>query len=432
MTVTNFAGGQDLRFFKILPPYVDVKKEPGRSTLPRPTFLDWVSQAYLLKHIWASPNLVWSVIALVVYFLFPYDLSPNSAAASAPLSWAFFLQRFPIWFATTFGYTAYWHVTLYWLNWASRPLIKNRSFKWQKIIHNLSYSLSGVAIWVGFENVFAYLWATNRLPYLSDAEAFSSFSGFFNFALGLVLIPLWRDVHFYFAHRLLHYGPMFTHVHSLHHRNTDIEPFAGLTMHPIEHLYYYACILPSIMVFASPFHFLWNGMHLLLAPGASHSGYEDHFQADNFHYMHHRYFDFNFAGFSAAALDVAFDTFLESFKKEDDGKERADAKATLAGPPTTDALVYLISSTACVGVWAFVASAGIAVSSLVAMLLSVVAGFGPVLVATLMSSLRGARASGDLLRPFHKRPLSEHVLHLGLGFLFCSFPISAACYLCLV
>jgi sterol desaturase/sphingolipid hydroxylase (fatty acid hydroxylase superfamily) len=26
------------------------------------------------------------------------------------------------------------------------------------------------------------------------------------------------------------------YVHSLHHRNIDIEPFAGLAMHPIEHM----------------------------------------------------------------------------------------------------------------------------------------------------------------------------------------------------
>jgi sterol desaturase/sphingolipid hydroxylase (fatty acid hydroxylase superfamily) len=67
-------------------------------------------------------------------------------------------------------------------------------------------------------------------------------------------------------------------VHSLHHRNTDVEPFAGLAMHPIEHIYYYACILPSLLCLASPFHFVWNGMHMLLAPAASHSGWEDHFQ----------------------------------------------------------------------------------------------------------------------------------------------------------
>ena len=49
----------------------------------------------------------------------------------------------------------------------------------------------------------------------------------------------YADFHFYFIHRWLHLPGLYKYVHSLHHRNTDIEPFAGLCMHPIEHLYYY-------------------------------------------------------------------------------------------------------------------------------------------------------------------------------------------------
>ena len=56
---------------------------------------------------------------------------------------------------------------------------------------------------------------------------------------------------------------MYKYIHSLHHRNTDIEPFAGLCMHPVEHLYYYSCVGPSLVVFTTPFAFLWNGVHLL-------------------------------------------------------------------------------------------------------------------------------------------------------------------------
>ena len=38
------------------------------------------------------------------------------------------------------------------------------------------------------------------------------------------------------AHRLLHISALYRFVHSLHHRNIDIEPFSGLSMHPVEHL----------------------------------------------------------------------------------------------------------------------------------------------------------------------------------------------------
>jgi sterol desaturase/sphingolipid hydroxylase (fatty acid hydroxylase superfamily) len=296
-------GGQGGRFFRILPPYVSVKSKPGDSVLPAPSPADWLRSALQLKHVWASPNLPWAIIALAFYFCFPYDLSPSGSAAAAPISLAFFKQRFPLWLVLVHGYTAFWHITLYWLKWSDRPLIPQRIFSTGKVLHNIMHSTFGIAQWVVFENVFAFLWASGRLAYTSDAEAASSWSGLAVFIAGLVAIPLWRDgawlpplpappcltypcaVHFYFSHRLLHFKPIFQFVHSLHHRNTDIEPFAGLCMHPVEHLYYYACILPNLALVCSPFHFLWNGVHLLLAPGASHSGFEDHFQADNFHYM---------------------------------------------------------------------------------------------------------------------------------------------------
>ena len=75
----------------------------------------------------------------------------------------------------------------------------------------------------------------------------------------------------------------------MHHRNTDIEPFAGLSMHPVEHLYYFTSVGPSLFLFASPFTFIWNGLHLIISPAAGHSGWEDHFQSNQFHYLHHRY-----------------------------------------------------------------------------------------------------------------------------------------------
>ena len=82
---------------------------------------------------------------------------------------------------------------------------------------------------------------------------------------------------------------MYKYIHSIHHRNTDIEPFAGLSMHPVEHLYYYSCVGPSFILFTSPFAFKWNAIHLLISPAASHSGWEDHIQSDQYHYLHHRY-----------------------------------------------------------------------------------------------------------------------------------------------
>ena len=42
--------------------------------------------------------------------------------------------------------------------------------------------------------------------------------------------------------RFVHISALYKYIHSLHHRNTDIEPFSGLCMHPVEHLYYYRVV----------------------------------------------------------------------------------------------------------------------------------------------------------------------------------------------
>ena len=142
-----------------------------------------------------QPNTVWGILAIIFYFTFPYDLSPHGAAALAPLSWAFFVERFPLWAVLTFGYTSFWHVTLYFLGWSDRPFLPRRLYSATKVAHNLFWSLCGITIWVGFENVFAFLWATGRLPYVTDAASFASPSGIACFIAALCLTPVWRDFH---------------------------------------------------------------------------------------------------------------------------------------------------------------------------------------------------------------------------------------------
>eukprot|EP00325_Prymnesiales_sp_UTEX-LB-985_P002946 CAMPEP_0174713438 /NCGR_PEP_ID=MMETSP1094-20130205/14103_1 /TAXON_ID=156173 /ORGANISM="Chrysochromulina brevifilum, Strain UTEX LB 985" /LENGTH=436 /DNA_ID=CAMNT_0015912617 /DNA_START=149 /DNA_END=1459 /DNA_ORIENTATION=+ len=427
--VYSFAGTQKGRAFKIVPGYVD-KPVPGASVVPEPTLTEWIQAGpFVLIN---TPNTVWAVIALAMYFVAPYDLSPGSPAAVSPLNAAFFAQRLPLWLFCWFAYTGFWHVTLYFLGWAERPFIAMREYKLDKVAHNLFWSTSGVIIWVAFENVFAYLWATGRLAYMSDAEAFASKWGIARFVAALALTPVWRDFHFFFAHRLLHFNALYAQVHSLHHRNTDIEPFSGLCMHPVEHLYYYACILPSLLFCTSPFALLWNGVHLILAPGASHSGYEDHWQADAYHYFHHRYFSCNYAGTNAAFLDVWFDSFVGTLNPTDQKgcKPRPDAKSTLRVIPTAEFLFYLLLSGGCLAAWAVealhVAAGGEAsVSSSSALLLAFTAGFGPVITAEALTAL--SRSSGGAPT---SGPLKTLALLL-IGNLFCSVPISWACYLAL-
>ena len=105
--LSRLGGSHNGAFFKIVPGHVDKSKAPGVSTIPTPLFSQWLAAAPFV--LVDTPNTVWALIALAMYFGVPYDLSPGSAAATAPLSTAFFAQRLPLWLAVTVGYTAFWH-----------------------------------------------------------------------------------------------------------------------------------------------------------------------------------------------------------------------------------------------------------------------------------------------------------------------------------
>ena len=203
-------------------------------------------------------------------------------------------------------------------------------------------------------------------------------------------------------------------------------------MHPIEHLYYFACVLPSLVFYCSPYAFVWNGIHLLLSPAASHSGYEDHFQSDIFHYLHHRYFECNYAGSDAAFMDIAFGTFKSSFNEhpvdKNGPKPRHDAKSTLRLLPTQEFTAYLGGSTLCVLPWVYSALYVNSITVTHAFILSSAVGFGPVFLASLISHIY---SSGNNSHPV-KMSTMANILHLFFGTLFCSVPITYACFLTLM
>jgi sterol desaturase/sphingolipid hydroxylase (fatty acid hydroxylase superfamily) len=427
MDYNNMFGLTRGKYFGEPPLYVDKSQAPGMTDLLKPTVAGWLRAAPLV--LINTPNFIWMCVALLTYKFFPYDLSPDSIAAAGPLTYAFFAERLPLWLPLIFGYFAFCHISIYGFNLSTRPFIADRVYNVDKVVHNAFWTTSGIVIWTAYENVFCYLWASGRLSYISDIQSFGTLWGFAAFLGALMSVPLWRSFHFYFAHRFLHYEALYQQVHSLHHRNTDIEPFSGLCMHPVEHLYYFACVAPSLVFYCSPFAFLWNGVHLLMSPAASHSGYEDNFQSDIFHYLHHRYFECNYAGSDAAFMDIAFGTFKGSFKVNDadkDGpKPRDDAKSSLRLVPTCEFVTYLGLSAACVGLWA--SQHGVALTQGEALALALLVGFGPTVLATVISSL--FRASSGVKRV--EMNFLGNLLHLVMGTVFCGVPVSYACYLAL-
>ena len=128
-------------------------------------------------------------------------------------------------------------------------------------------------------------------------------------------VVYFRYFHFYFIHRLIHWKPLYKICHSLHHRNINVGPWSGLSMHPIEHIFYFSCVFFNWIVPSSPFHAIFNLLHAGISPAVGHAGFhrmvvngDTSVPSDSyFHYLHHRLFTVNF-GVEVFPLDWWFKT----------------------------------------------------------------------------------------------------------------------------
>jgi len=190
--------------------------------------------------------------------------------------------------------------------------VGNGIFKFRNQVHdNIFWSLvSGVTIWTLFE--VGYFWAAaNGIVPVTSFVAAPVWSVFW-----VVLIPIWASFHFYWIHRALHWPPLYRLAHNLHHRNINIGPWSGLSMHPVEHLLYFSSLLIHLVVPSDPVHVLFHLYNLALNPAVSHSGFEalvvrekrQMTLGDFYHQLHHRYFECNY-GTAEVPWDAVFGSF---------------------------------------------------------------------------------------------------------------------------
>jgi sterol desaturase/sphingolipid hydroxylase (fatty acid hydroxylase superfamily) len=177
---------------------------------------------------------------------------------------------------------------------------------------------SGLPIWTAWEVLTLWLMARGTIPWIGWNEHPVWFVAL------LVLIPLWREVHFYTVHRMIHWPPLYKAVHSLHHRNTNPIPWSGMSMHPVEHLLYFSAIAIHWIVPSHPIHAMYTSFHLMMAPVPGHTGFDRVEVGDRSfathcyaHYLHHKYFEVNYSD-GALPLDAWFGSFH-------DGSPEADA-----------------------------------------------------------------------------------------------------------
>jgi sterol desaturase/sphingolipid hydroxylase (fatty acid hydroxylase superfamily) len=185
---------------------------------------------------------------------------------------------------------------------------------------NIFWTLvSGVPIWTAYELLLLWAYANGYAPMINPSEHPVGFVALF------FLVPLVHEVGFYFAHRLLHWPPLYRVAHKLHHRNVNPGPWSGLSMHPIEHVIYFSTILLFFIIPSHPIHMINLASRLGLAPAQGHTGFDRVVVGEETamntsyyaHYLHHRYFEVNYSD-GMVPLDKWFGSFHDGSAKADE------------------------------------------------------------------------------------------------------------------
>ncbi len=194
-----------------------------------------------------------------------------------------------------------------------RPMAKGAKVFYFKnqVWDNMFWTLGpALAFWTFWECLMWYAyangWAT-MITFQSNPVWFVAL---------IVLIPIWAGLHFYWLHRLLHVGKLYTWFHSWHHKNINTGPWSGLAMHPVESFFLMFDTMIFFLLPAHPVHVLFLLLHHGIGAPTSHAGFENiklgkvgkFALGDFFHQLHHKFFDCNY-GTWETPWDRWFNTF---------------------------------------------------------------------------------------------------------------------------
>jgi len=283
--------------------------------------LTWLWSAWFL----ITERLIILGLALISFYWFQ---PPLEQAQTLALDWigAIYLRNLGLMCLVAGGLHLYFYgftVQGQRLRYDARPLMRSgRQFTLGgQIRDNMFWTLaSGVTVWTGYEVLMFWAMANGYAPVLSWS------ANPIWFLLLFWLIPIWESFYFYWIHRLLHVPFLYRHVHALHHRNINVGPWSGLSMHPVEHLLFLGSVLIHWVVAAHPLHILFHLQYYTLSAVTTHTGFEGMLVKDRnrlrlgtfHHQMHHRYFECNYG-----SLEIPWDRLFGSFH---DGTPEADAR----------------------------------------------------------------------------------------------------------
>ena len=174
---------------------------------------------------------------------------------------------------------------------------------------------TGVPIWTAYQVIMLHLWAIGWGPWTSFAARPWEL-----IVLGL-LIPMIHETHFFCIHWLIHRGPLYRWVHSVHHNSVNPSPWSSLSMHPVEHLLYWSDILIHLLVPSHPLLVLYHLQVTGTGAVVGHVGFDKIELGEDraidtqayAHYLHHKCFEVNYAD-GLMPFDRLFGTWHDGTK----------------------------------------------------------------------------------------------------------------------
>lgn len=191
-------------------------------------------------------------------------------------------------------------------NFLSIRKIQPNGFKWKKLRNEVFFAL----IFGGLTGLFIGF-LTSTLNRFGLIEFHEEPAGWWIIALEYALYFFAFDTWFYWMHRLMHKEPMYTVVHKIHHLSTAPNLVTTFSVTPLESLInggfvpLFTAVLTvheSTMALIVPTNIIM-GLYV-------HSGYEflprwwnrtwatKWFITTTFHDQHHKYFNYNFGGYT--------------------------------------------------------------------------------------------------------------------------------------
>ena len=284
----------------------------------------------LLKWFFGFPGYLfpWNVIyAIAAVGIWVYLTPTLETMRTFSFSWAGLILVRNV--TLTFSVYGAWHMWLYVWRKQHNDFKYNKSWPKERssifLFNNQTYDnmfwslVSGVTVWTIYEVLLFWAYANNYVTLINPSEHPVVFVALF------FLVPFVHEVGFYFAHRFLHWPPLYRVAHKLHHRNVNPGPWSGLSMHPLEHVIYFSTILLFFVIPAHPIHMINLASRLGLAPAQGHTGFDRVVVGDEkamdtsyyAHYLHHRYFEVNYSD-GMIPLDKWFGSFHDGSPEADD------------------------------------------------------------------------------------------------------------------